>query len=47
MRLAGHAVCMGANRNAYRISVGKTEGKRLLGMPKLGWEDNKMNLTKI
>jgi hypothetical protein len=26
--------------NAYRILVGKTEGKRLLARPMLRWEDN-------
>jgi hypothetical protein len=30
MRLAGHVERMGENRNAYRILVGKPEGKRLL-----------------
>jgi hypothetical protein len=28
MRGAGHAACMGEKRNAYRIFVGKLEGKR-------------------
>jgi hypothetical protein len=27
-------------RNAYKISVGKPEGKRLLGRPRHRWEDN-------
>jgi hypothetical protein len=27
-------------RNAYRIFVGKPEGKRLLGRPRRRWEDN-------
>jgi hypothetical protein len=32
-------------RNAYRILVGKPEGKRPLGGPRRGWEDNiKMDL---
>jgi hypothetical protein len=31
MRLAGHVARMGETRNAYRILVGKPEGKRLLG----------------
>jgi hypothetical protein len=26
--------------NAYMISVGKPEGKRLLGKPRRRWEDN-------
>jgi hypothetical protein len=34
--------------NAYRIFVGKREGKRQLGRPKCRWEDNiKMNLREI
>jgi hypothetical protein len=32
-------------RNAYRILVGKPEGKRPLGRPRLRWVDNvKMDL---
>jgi hypothetical protein len=31
MREAGHVAQMGEKRNAYRILVGKSEGKRLLG----------------
>jgi hypothetical protein len=27
-------------RNAYKILVGKPEGKRPLGRPRRGWEDN-------
>jgi hypothetical protein len=34
MRWAGHAARMGTKRNAYRILVGKPEGKKLLGKPK-------------
>jgi hypothetical protein len=29
-----------AKRNAYRILVGKSEGKRLLGRPRRKWMDN-------
>jgi hypothetical protein len=44
MRWAGHVAPMGAKRNAYRILVGKPEGKRLLGRPRR-WVDNiKMGL---
>jgi hypothetical protein len=33
---------------AYRILVGKSEGKRPLGRPRRRWEDNiKINLTEI
>jgi transposase len=30
----------GAKRNAYRIFVGKPEGKRPLGKPRRRWADN-------
>jgi hypothetical protein len=43
MRWAGHVARTG--RNAYRILVGKPEGKRPLGRPRRRWEDNiKMDL---
>jgi hypothetical protein len=31
---------MGEKRNAYRILVGKPEGKRLLGRPSRRWVDD-------
>jgi hypothetical protein len=31
---------MGDRRSVYRILVGKPEGKRPLGRPRLTWEDN-------
>jgi hypothetical protein len=34
MRWAGHVTQMGEKRNAYRLSVGKPEGKRPLGRPR-------------
>jgi hypothetical protein len=34
MRWAEHVACMGKKRDAYRILVGKLEGKRPLGRPK-------------
>jgi hypothetical protein len=38
----------GAKRNAYRILVGKPEGKRPLGRPRRRWVDNiKMDLVEI
>jgi hypothetical protein len=48
MRWAGHVGRLGEMRSAYKILVGKPEGKRPLGRPKRRWEDNiKMNLRKI
>jgi hypothetical protein len=39
---------MGETRNAYRILVGKPEGKRLLGRPRRRWVDNiEMDLREI
>jgi hypothetical protein len=39
---------MGEKRNAYRLLVGKPEGKRPLGRPRCGWVDNiKMDLLEI
>jgi hypothetical protein len=39
---------MGERRDAYRVLVGKPEGKRPLERPKCRWEDNiKMDLRKV
>jgi hypothetical protein len=40
MRWAAHVTRMGETRNAYRILVGKPEGKRPLGRPRRTWVDN-------
>jgi hypothetical protein len=38
----------GGKRNAYRVLVGKPEGKRTVGRPRRRWEDNvKMDLRGI
>ena len=35
-------------RNAYRVLVGKPEGKRRLGRPRRRWEDNiRMDLREV
>jgi hypothetical protein len=48
MRWAGHVGRMGETRNAYRILVGKPEGKRPPGRPRRRWVDNiKMDLREI
>jgi hypothetical protein len=39
---------MGETRNAYRILMGKPEGKRPIGRPRRTWVDNiKMDLGEI
>jgi hypothetical protein len=40
MRWAGHVVRVREKRNAYRILVGRPEGKRPLGRPRCRWVDN-------
>jgi hypothetical protein len=40
MRRAGHVARMGEKRNAYRVLVGKPEGKKPLGRPRRRWLDN-------
>jgi hypothetical protein len=40
MRWAGHVAQILAKRSAYKILVGKPEGKRQLGKPRRRWVDN-------
>jgi hypothetical protein len=40
MRWVGHVARMGEKGNAYRLLVGKPEGKRPLGRPRRRWMDN-------
>jgi hypothetical protein len=48
MRWAGDVVRISEKLNAYRVSVRKPEGRRLLGRPKCRWEDNiKIDLREI
>jgi hypothetical protein len=39
MRLNGHVARIGVERKVYKVLVGKPEGKRPLGRPRLRWED--------
>jgi hypothetical protein len=41
IRWAGHVARIGEKRNAYRLLLGKPEGKRPLGRPRRRWVDNK------
>ena len=48
MKWAGRVARMGEDRVVHRVLVGKPEGKRLLGRPRLRWEDNiKMDLQEV
>jgi len=48
MRGAGSVARMTEMRGAYRVLVGKPEGKRPLGRPRRRWEDNiKTNLQEV
>jgi hypothetical protein len=48
MRWAGHVTRMGEERRLYKVLVGKPEGKRPLGRPRLRWENEiRMDLREI
>jgi hypothetical protein len=48
MRRAWHVARTGEKKNAYRILVGKPQGKRPLGRPRHRWVDNnKVDLSEI
>ncbi|KAJ4439038.1 hypothetical protein ANN_14994 [Periplaneta americana] len=48
LRWAGHVAHMGEFRNAYRVLVGRPEGKRPLGRARRRWENNiKMDLREV
>jgi hypothetical protein len=48
MRWAVHVERMGEGRGAYRVLVGRPEGRRPLGRPRHRWEDNiKMDLQEV
>jgi hypothetical protein len=48
MRWAEHVAGMGEKRNAYRLLMGKPEGRRPLGRPRRKWSDNiRMDLVEV
>jgi hypothetical protein len=48
MRCAGHVARMVEKRNAYRLLVGKPEGRRPLRRPRRRWLDNiRMDLVEV
>ena len=48
IRWAGHVAFRGWKRGVCRVLVGKPEGKRPLGKPRHGWQDNiKMDLQEM
>jgi hypothetical protein len=48
MRWVGHVARNGEGRGVYRVLVGRPEGRRPLGRPRLRWEDNiRMDLREI
>jgi hypothetical protein len=48
MGWAGHVARMGKERGVYRVLVGKPEGWRPMGRPRLRWEDNiRMDLREV
>jgi hypothetical protein len=47
MKSVGHVACMGERKSAYRILVGRPEGRTKLGRPRHRWENNiKVDLHK-
>jgi hypothetical protein len=48
MRLAGHIVRIAEGSGVCKVLVGKPEGKRPMGRPRLRWKDNiKMDLQEV
>jgi hypothetical protein len=48
MRGAEHVAQMGEERNAYRLLVGRPEGRRPLGTPRRRWLENiRMDLVEV
>jgi hypothetical protein len=48
MKWAGHVAKTEENRNAYRLLIGRPDGKRPLGSPRSKWLKNiKINLVEM
>ena len=48
IRRAGHVALTWERSGMYRVSMGKPEGRKLLGRPRCRWEDNiKMDLQEV
>ena len=48
MRWVGHVARMGEERGVYKFLVGKQEGRRPLGRPRLRWVDNiRLDLQEV
>jgi hypothetical protein len=48
MRWAEDVARMGEGKGAYRVLVGRPEGRRPLGRPRCRWEDNiKIDVREI
>ncbi|KAJ4427543.1 hypothetical protein ANN_25191 [Periplaneta americana] len=47
LKWAGHVARMGESRNAYRVLVGRPEGKRPLGRQRRRWDNIKMDLREV
>ena len=46
--MGGACSAYGEGRGVYRVLMGKSGGKRPLGRPRRGWEDNiKMDLQEV
>jgi hypothetical protein len=47
MKWGGHVAHMGEKRSAYRILVGRPEGRRPLGRPTRRWDNIKMDFQEL
>jgi hypothetical protein len=46
--MGGACSALGERRGVYRVLVGKSEGRRLIGRPRCRWEDDiKMDLQEV